>query len=190
MGIHDFKLLTESLKNFGITVGISILVSFLYFLVTPIHEPNTELFGRIEPTFLDVMIAFFGGLAGVIAQSKNKADTVIPGVAIATALMPPLCTAGYGLANGKWDFFLGAGYLFLLNSILIAISTYVLVRYLKFPRKEYVNPKIEKRVRGYTIAFIIIIVAPSIYMFWRMTKRSIFEANAEKFVDRDCNEYR
>jgi uncharacterized hydrophobic protein (TIGR00271 family) len=182
VGTHDFKLLTESLKNFGITVGISILVSFLYFAATPIHEPNTELFGRIEPTFLDVMIAFFGGLAGVIALSKNKADTVIPGVAIATALMPPLCTAGYGLANGKWDFFLGAGYLFLLNSILIAISTYFFVRYLKFPKKEYVSPKIERRVKGYTIVFILIIVAPSFYMFWRMTKRSIFESNANSFV--------
>lgn len=182
VGINDFALLKDSLKNFGITVGISLLASFLYFLITPIHDSTSELFGRIEPTFLDVVIAFFGGLAGVIAQSKKKIDTVIPGVAIATALMPPLCTAGYGLANGEWNYFLGAGYLFVLNSILIAASTYIFVRYLKFPKKEYVSPKIEKRVKGYTIAFIIIIVAPSIFMFWRMTKRSIFESNAETFV--------
>lgn len=183
VGINDFKLLVESLKNFGITVGIALLTSFLYFLVTPIHESTSELFGRTEPTFLDVMIAFFGGLAGVIAQSKKKADTVIPGVAIATALMPPLCTAGYGLANGEWNYFFGASYLFLLNTLLIAASTYIFIRYLRFPKKEYVTPKIEKRVRAYTLVFIILAVAPSIYMFYRLTKRSIFEGNADAFVE-------
>jgi uncharacterized hydrophobic protein (TIGR00271 family) len=183
VGVNDFKLLLESLKNFGITVGISLLTSFIYFLVTPIHDTTSELFGRTEPTFLDVVIAFFGGLAGVIAQSKNKADTVIPGVAIATALMPPLCTAGYGLAIGEWSFFIGASYLFLLNSLLIATSTYIFVRYLKFPKKEYLTPKIEKRVKGYTLAFIIVAVAPSGYLFYKMTKRSIFEGNASTFVE-------
>jgi uncharacterized hydrophobic protein (TIGR00271 family) len=183
VGVNDFRLLLDSLKNFGITVGISLLTSFVYFLVTPIHDTTSELFGRTEPTFLDVVIAFFGGLAGVIAQSKNRADTVIPGVAIATALMPPLCTAGYGLAMGEWTYFLGASYLFLLNSLLIAASTYIFVRYLKFPKKEYVTPKIERRVRGYTLAFIIVAVAPSGYLFYKMTKRSIFEGNANTFVE-------
>ena len=183
VGINDFKLLTESLKNFGITVGISLLASFLYFLVTPLHESTSELFGRTEPTFLDVVIAFSGGLAGVIAQSKKKADTVIPGVAIATALMPPLCTAGYGLANGQWNYFFGAFYLFILNSILIAASTYIFIRYLRFPKKEYVDPKIEKRVKAYTLFFIILAIGPSIYMFYRITKISIFESNASSFVE-------
>lgn len=183
VGMNDFKLLIESLKNFGITVGIALLTSFLYFLVTPLHDSTSELFGRTEPNFLDVVIAFFGGLAGVIAQSKNKADTVIPGVAIATALMPPLCTAGYGLANGEWAYFFGAFYLFILNTILIAGSTYLFIRYLKFPKKEYVVPKTEKRVRAYTLAFIIIALGPSVYMFYRMTMISIFEGNADSFVE-------
>lgn len=183
VGINDFKLLTDSLKNFGVTVAISLLASFVYFLVTPIHETTSELFGRTEPTFLDVIIAFSGGLAGVIAQSKKKADTVIPGVAIATALMPPLCTAGYGLANAEWNYFFGAFYLFILNSILIAASTYLFIRYLKFPKKEYVNPKVEKRVKAYTLIFIIVAIGPSIYMFYRITKISIFESNASSFVE-------
>ncbi|MCB9223935.1 MAG: DUF389 domain-containing protein [Crocinitomicaceae bacterium] len=183
VGTNDFKLLLESLKNFGITVSISLLTSFLYFLVTPIDALTENIFARTEPTFLDVVIAFFGGLAGVVAQSKNKADTVIPGVAIATALMPPLCTAGYGLAMGEWQYFAGASYLFLLNTLLIATSTYVFVRYLRFPKIHYVTPKIEKRVKGYTLAFIIVVVAPSGYLFYKMTKRSIFESNASTFVE-------
>ncbi|UKN02546.1 DUF389 domain-containing protein [Paracrocinitomix mangrovi] len=183
VGVNDFGLLISSLKNFGITVGISLFTSILYFSVTPIHDLTANIFARTEPTFLDVIIAFAGGMAGVIAQSKKKADTVIPGVAIATALMPPLCTAGYGIANGEWSYFLGAIYLFILNSILIAASTYIFIRYLKFPKKEYVDPKVEKRVKGYTLAFVIIVVAPSIYMFYRMTKKSIFEQNAVTFIE-------
>ncbi|MBD3636481.1 MAG: DUF389 domain-containing protein [Crocinitomicaceae bacterium] len=183
VAMNDFKLLLDSLKNFGITVAISVTTSYVYFLITPIHDVTDNLFARTEPTFLDVVIAFFGGLSGVIALSKKKADTVIPGVAIATALMPPLCTAGFGLATGQWNYFLGASYLFLLNSLLIATSTYLFIRYLKFPKKEYVSPKIEKRVKAYTLLFIIVTVAPSIYMFYRMTKRSIFESNSEAFVN-------
>lgn len=182
VGMHDFGLLLESVKNFGITVAISLFTSWLYFWITPVDTVTSNIFARTEPTFLDVVIAFFGGLAGVIALSKKMADTVIPGVAIATALMPPLCTAGYGLANGEWAYFLGASYLFLLNSVLIAASTYVFIRYLKFPKKEYLTPHIEKRVKAYTLIFIIVAVAPSIYMFYRMTKKSIFESNAAAFV--------
>jgi len=183
VGINDFKLLTESLKNFGVTVAVSLTISVLYFLISPINTITDEIWSRTEPSFLDVIIAFFGGLAGVIAHSKGKNDTVIPGVAIATALMPPLCTAGFGLAHGDWNFFFGAGYLFILNSILIATSTYLFIRYLKFPKKEYVTPRIEKRVKAYTLAFIIIVLAPSGYMFYKMTHRSIFESNAKTFVE-------
>lgn len=182
VGTNDFRMLLESLKNLGITVGISLAVAFLYFLISPIHEENSNLLSRTAPTFLDVVVAIFGGLAGVIAHTQGKNDTVIPGVAIATALMPPLCTAGYGLAIGNWGYFFGASYLFLLNSLLIAASAYFFIRYLKFPKKEYLTPKIDKRVRVYTWAFIIVAVAPSGYLFYKMTKRSIFEGNAKAFV--------
>jgi uncharacterized hydrophobic protein (TIGR00271 family) len=180
---NDFRLLLDSLKNLGVTVGISLLVAYVYFLITPIHDVTDNILSRTEPTFLDVLIALFGGLAGVVAHTQGKNDTVIPGVAIATALMPPLCTAGYGLAMGNWAYFAGASYLFILNSLLIAGSTYFFVRYLKFPKKEYLTPKIEKRVRVYTLAFIVIAVAPSGYLFYKMTKRSIFLGNSELFVE-------
>ena len=179
---NDFKLLLESLKNFGITVGISLAVAYLYFIITPVHDLTSNIFARTEPNFLDVLIALFGGLAGVVAHTQGKNDTVIPGVAIATALMPPLCTASYGLSIGNWAFFAGASYLFILNSLMIAASTFFFVRYLKFPKKEYLTPKIESRVRVYTLIFMIVAVAPSGYLFYKMTKRSIFVSNASAFV--------
>lgn len=182
VGINDFTLLVRSLKNLGITVVVSLTVSYLYFLVSPIDTITEQLFIRTEPTFLDVVVAFVGGLAGVIAVVKGKKDTVIPGVAIATALMPPLCTAGYGLAVGNFNFFLGASYLFLINSVLIALSTLVIVRYFNFPKREYVDPKIERKVKTYIVIFMIVVVAPSAYLFYKMTKRNIFESNSYDFV--------
>jgi uncharacterized membrane protein len=153
-------------------------------MVSPIDIATNELLGRTEPNFLDAMIAFFGGLAGIIAFTNGKNDTVISGVAIATALMPPLCTAGYGIANGEWTYFLGASYLFLLNSLFIALSTLVLLRYLRFPKREYISAKIEKKVQLYIIIFIIVTLTPSGYLFYRMTRKSIFEVNVIEFVQK------
>jgi uncharacterized hydrophobic protein (TIGR00271 family) len=184
IGINDFTLLVRSLKNLGITVGVSLAVSFLYFLISPIDTVTDQLFIRTEPTFLDVVVAFVGGLAGVIAVVKGKQDTVIPGVAIATALMPPLCTAGYGLAVGNFNYFLGASYLFLINSVLIALSTLLIVRYFNFPKREYVDPKVERKVRAYIVVFMLVVVAPSGYLFYKMTKKNIFEANAVEYVNK------
>ena len=184
VGINDFTLLVRSLKNLGITVGVSLGVSFLYFLISPIDTITEQLFIRTEPTFLDVVVAFVGGLAGVIAVVKGKKDTVIPGVAIATALMPPLCTAGYGLAVGNFNYFLGASYLFLINSVLIALSTLLIVRYFNFPKREYVDPKIERKVKTYIIIFMLVVIAPSGYLFYKMTRRIIFENNALEFVNK------
>ncbi|MFD1552296.1 TIGR00341 family protein [Putridiphycobacter roseus] len=183
VGINDFTLLVRSLKNLGITVGVSLGVSFLYFLISPIDTITEQLFIRTEPTFLDVVVAFVGGLAGVIAVVKGKKDTVIPGVAIATALMPPLCTAGYGLAVGNFNYFLGASYLFLINSVLIALSTLLIVRYFNFPKREYLDPSIERKVKTYIIIFMVVVIAPSGYLFYKMTKRIIFENNALEFVN-------
>lgn len=183
IGINDFTLLIRSLKNLGITVAVSLTISFLYFLVSPIETLTEQLFIRTEPTFLDVVVAFVGGLAGVIAVVKGKQDTVIPGVAIATALMPPLCTAGYGLAVGNFNYFFGASYLFLINSVLIALSTLLIVRYFNFPKREYVDPKVESKVRAYIVVFMIVVVAPSGYLFYKMIKKNIFEANSYEFVE-------
>ncbi len=182
VGINDFTLLIRSIKNLGVTVGVSLGTSFLYFLITPIDTLTEQLFIRMEPTFLDVVVAFVGGFAGVIAAVQGKNDTVIPGVAIATALMPPLCTAGYGLAVGNFNYFFGASYLFLINSVLIALSSLIVIRYLNFPKREYVNPKIERKVKTYIVVFMAVVIAPSAYLFYRMALRNIFEKNASEFV--------
>jgi len=145
LSTNDFKVLVKSLSNFGIMIVVSVIASFLFFIVNPIKTETSELFSRSEPQVLDILIAFFGGLAGVISATiKNKSGTltVVPGVAIATALMPPLCTIGYGLAIADWNYFLGAFYLFLLNSVFICLATFLVLRLLKFPLvKEKYNIK-------------------------------------------------
>ncbi|MDG2342991.1 MAG: DUF389 domain-containing protein, partial [Flavobacteriales bacterium] len=136
---------------------------------------------------LDILIAFFGGLAGVISATiKNKGGTltVVPGVAIATALMPPLCTVGYGLALANWSYFIGAFYLFLLNSVFICLATFLVLRLLKFPLVQFVNPKIEKKVKIYVFVVILLIIIPSVVKFSSMIKKSLFEQNAELYVEK------
>lgn len=183
VGMNDLPLLMKSLKNFGVMVGISLVTSILYFAVSPIDIANSQLLSRTEPNFLDAMIAFFGGLAGIIAAANGKNDTVVNGVAIATALMPPLCTAGFSLANGEWTYFLGSSYLFLLNSLFIALSTLVLIRYVKFPKIEYLSEKIERKVRNYIIIFLTIIIIPSGYLFYLMSMKSNFQERVDEFVE-------
>jgi uncharacterized hydrophobic protein (TIGR00271 family) len=187
LSTNDFKILIKSLSNFGIMIAVSVLASFLFFLVTPIKAETSELLSRTEPQVLDILIAFFGGLAGVISATiKNKggALTVVPGVAIATALMPPLCTVGYGLAIANWSYFIGAFYLFLLNSVFICLATFLVLRLLKFPLVQFVNPKIEKKVKIYVFTVILLIIIPSVVKFSSMIKKSLFEQNAELFVEK------
>ncbi len=182
LGINDFKLLTRSVKNLGVAVGIGLSVSAVYFLVSPISAPSNELFARTNPTLLDVLVAFFGGLAGILAGSRKEKSNVIPGVAIATALMPPLCTAGYGLAHGEWHYFFGALYLFLINTVLIATSTTLIVRYLRFPLVEILDPlRAKKTSRIFSIGLIVIIV-PSIYIMYRTVTDSINQAKIETYL--------
>lgn len=179
---NDWQTLLRSVKSFGVAVGVSLLTSFIYFSVTPLVEVQSELLARTSPTFLDALIAIFGGFAGIIAGSRKEKSNVIPGVAIATALMPPLCTAGFGLATGNFNFFFGAFYLFFLNSLFIAISTFVVVRYLRFPLLDFVDPVKEKRARRYTIFFAIIVLIPSGFIFYNVIQESIFERRARTFI--------
>tara|TARA_B100001287_G_scaffold19152_1_gene14174 strand:- start:6967 stop:8391 length:1425 start_codon:yes stop_codon:yes gene_type:complete len=182
---NDFKVLITSLKNFGIMVVASLLASFIFFKVSPLKTETTELLSRTKPQVLDILIAFFGGLAGVIAatvRNKSTTITVIPGVAIATALMPPLCTVGFGLALWKFDYFIDALYLFLLNSVFICLATYVVLRLLSFPKVQYVNPKIERKVKGYVFVILLLIVIPSVFKFYNIIQESIFIQNTERFI--------
>jgi len=135
VAINDFKLLKRSLINCLFASSVSLMMSTLFFLLTPLHESTSELLHRTSPNIYDVLIAFFGGMAGMLATSTKLKGNVIPGVAIATALMPPLCTAGFGLANWNAKYFFGALYLFLINSIFIAAATFIIGRILRFGRR-------------------------------------------------------
>ena len=184
IGTLDESLLRKSLRNFLVMVVISIVTSSLYFLISPLNEAQSELLARTRPTIFDVIIAFFGGLAGIIATSrKSQPFTVISGVAIATALMPPLCTVGYGLATWQPRFFGGAFYLFFINSFFIALATFIMVRFLSFPQKHYMNPKRLKIVKRSMYFFAILVMIPSVIMAANLVRETAFHTQVTKFVN-------
>ena len=182
IGTNDFDTLIRSLKNLGIAISIALFTSTLYFILTPLDIEQTELIARTKPTLLDVLVALFGGFAGIIAGSRKEKTNVIPGVAIATALMPPLCTAGYGLATLKFNYFFGAFYLFFINSVFISLSTFLVVRYLRFPLVEFVSSDKLRRYKFYLITFLIITVTPSVIIFYNVIQQARFQVGVERFV--------
>ena len=183
IAIHDFVLLRQSLKNFGFAVLASIVASTIYFAITPVHTAHSELLARTSPTIYDVLIALFGGFAGIIAISSKQKGNVIPGVAIATALMPPLCTAGYGLATLQLPFFYGAFYLFTINTVCIAYASILISQMLEFPiRNENLSEKRKKRINQGLSAILLVIILPSIYLGYLMSQSEKFKANAEKYI--------
>lgn len=187
VGINDFDLIKRSFKNMGIAVFISVVTSTFYFLITPLSDAQSELLARTTPTIWDVMIAFFGGLAGIVAATRKSISNVVPGVAIATALMPPLCTAGFGLATGNFSYFFGAFYLFFINSVFISLATYIIVRFLKFNKKEFLDPIKEKQVKRYIVIVVLITIIPSIVMAYNIVSRSLVEKNVQRFINSELN---
>lgn len=187
IGTNDFELVKKGGRNLLIATVISIVTSTIYFYITPLHDAQSELLARTTPSIWDVFIAFTGGLAGIIAATRKEKSNVIPGVAIATALMPPLCTAGYGLASGNWLFFLGALYLFFINSLFICISTYLIVRFLRFDKKYFEDPGVEKKVSRYILISVLFTIIPSIYLAYGIVQKSIFENNAQSFIREKFN---
>ncbi|GAA0525777.1 TIGR00341 family protein [Chitinophaga japonensis] len=183
----DFELIKRSLRNLATAVIISLMTSTAYFLVSPLSDAQSELLARTTPTIWDVLIALFGGLAGIVGATRKEKGNVIPGMAIATALMPPLCTAGYGLANGQWYFFFGAFYLFFINSVFISFATFIIVRFLKFRTKVWEDDTRARRVRRYVWAITIATAIPSIYLGYRIVQKSIFTTNALKFVHQELD---
>ena len=184
LGVSDIQLMKSSGKNLLVMVSISLVVAFLYFLITPLSLSNpTELLARTSPTFYDVLIALFGSFAGILEQCRKDKGTVFSGVAIATALMPPLCTAGYGLACGEFSYFLGALYLFVINCIFIMLATYVGVKYFKFRSTEFQDEAIGKRTKRLTSTLIIICIIPSIWSAFRLIQQNNFEVDATSFVE-------
>jgi len=190
VGTNDWETLKKALKFFLISVAISIITSTIYFLMTPLKDINSELFARTQPTLLDVLVGVFGGVAGIVAISGKEKWNVVPGVAIATALMPPLCTAGYGLATMQMSFFLGALYLFFINSVFISLSTFIVVKYLRFPLMNYVSPQKERKIRMYIIVFVILIILPSASIFWNVIQKSQFNYRVESFIDENFKPYK
>ncbi|PKO99627.1 MAG: TIGR00341 family protein [Bacteroidetes bacterium HGW-Bacteroidetes-8] len=188
VGINDTQLLKRSLKNFAVMVVISVAASTTYFLISPLAlaEP-TELLARTRPTIYDVFIAFFGGMAGIIESARKDKGTVFAGVAIATALMPPLCTAGYGIANGSFAYFGGAMYLFIINSLFIALSTFLIIRYLKFPFVHFADPAKERKVRRSISLFALVIIVPSIYSGFVVIRENNFNQSVKKFISENKN---
>lgn len=184
IGISDGELLRKSLKNLFIMILISLVASSFYFLISPLSDAQSELLARTKPTIYDVFIAFFGGLAGILAASrKQEKVTVVSGVAIATALMPPLCTAGYGLGTGQLIYFFGAFYLFFINAFFIALATYLMVRYLHFPRKTFLDQATELKVRRSIAVFTIVVLVPSVFIAINVVRETSFDNDAIKYVN-------
>lgn len=183
VGINDFELMKRSLRNFGFMVLISILTSTFYFLISPLSNASSEMLARTSPTMYDVLIAFFGGLAGMVAQTrKDRTSTVISGVAIATALMPPLCTAGYGIATLQIKYFFGAFYLFFINTVFIALAAFIVVRSMKYSKKEFLDAARERQVKRYLTLISVVTLIPSIIIGYDLVKDSVFESAADKYV--------
>ena len=188
MGVYDFALLKESLRNFLIMIVVSLVTSAIFFTLPLISSTQSELLARTQPTTYDILIALFGGLAGMVAQTrKDRTGTVIPGVAIATALMPPLCTVGYGLATFQFRFMLGALYLFTINSIFIALASFIVTRVMKFKMIGELEPLKLKQLKRAMVAVIILVTLPSILIAISIIQRSAFEANCRQFVDEAFN---
>ena len=183
LGINDFDLLKKSLRNFSLMVVVAIATSTLYFFISPLGTARSELLARTVPTTYDVLIAFFGGLAGIVAQSrKDRNSTVVPGVAIATALMPPLCTAGFGLATGQFKFFIGAFYLFFINTVFIALATYIIVRMLKYHKKKFLDSARERYVKRIMLLITLVTFIPSVVIGLHMVRVSFFESAVDRYV--------
>ena len=183
VGLNDFELMKRSLKSFLITTLFSVTTATIFFLISPVAEGQSELLARTSPTIYDVFIALMGGLAGVTALSTKEKGNVIPGVAIATALMPPLCTAGYGLATGNLIYFLGAFYLYFINSVFISLATFLGVRVMHFQRKEFVDKNREKKVRKYIVLIAVLTMCPAAYLTVGIIQDTFFEGAANRFIN-------
>ena len=183
LGIYDFDLLKKALKNLLIATIVGLVVSTIYFYLSPFKETQSELLSRTSPNIYDIFIAFFGGLVGVIAITRVEKGNPIPGVAIATALMPPLCTAGYGLAISNYSFFFGAIYLYVINCVFICIATFLIVKYLKYPSVKQIDESREKKVRYAMTSLILVMIIPSVYFAYILIQEKKFNQKIELFIN-------
>lgn len=183
LGTYDFALLKKSVKNLVIATFVSLLVSAVYFYLSPFKDVQSELLARTSPNIYDVLIAFFGGLVGVIAITRVEKGNPIPGVAIATALMPPLCTAGYGIATFNLSYFAGAFYLYTINCFFICIATFFVVKYLKYPAANFKNIRYARQIRTGISTLILIMIIPSFYLAYRLWNEKAYTKTVENFIN-------
>jgi uncharacterized hydrophobic protein (TIGR00271 family) len=170
--VNDFSLIRQSARNLGTFTGLSLITSMIYFTLSPLDVPGSELLARTTPTLWDVLMAL----------TRRSISNVVPGVAIATALMPPLCTAGFGLANGRWDMFAGAFYLFLINGVFIAASTLAVSKLVKLPPVADVDPGVRARHRAFITVGLIVVLVPSVWLGWRFVQQEVFVASAQTLL--------
>ncbi len=183
IAINDIETLKKSTLNFIVMVLLSVFTAFLFFSFFPLREESSELLSRTKPDIRDVLIAFFGGLALIIARTKKgTVSSVIFGVAIATALMPPLCTVGFGLATRNFDYSLGAMYLFLINTLYIILATYLVIKFLGFPMINYANSRKRSLVSRVIAFFSILMIIPALFTFFGVLNKSNFETSANNFM--------
>lgn len=187
MATYDTAYVKKSLFKLAIQIILSVGASAIYFSLSPMTDVTSELVKRTEPTTWDVLIAIFGGLAGIIGMTRKEKSNVIPGVAIATALMPPLCTAGYGIAVHSWSYFLGAFYLFSINSFFICASTFMVLKIIHVPAKVYAQTAIFRRQRMYLAILGFIVIAPSIYLTYGMLQDGLRQQEAYRYVESSFN---
>lgn len=188
VGLNDLDLLKRAAKNYGVATLISVLTATVYFLISPLGEAQSELLSRTSPTLFDVLIAFCGGAAGIIAICSGGKGNVIPGVAIATALMPPLCTAGFGLATGHILYFLGAFYLFFINTVFITLATYVGVRLMHFQKRKILAKEQDIKTRRIIVAIIIATMIPASIMTISIVRKSLFDNNVRNYVQTELTQ--
>lgn len=191
LAINDIDTLRRSLKNLAVMVVLSVLTAYLFFAVFPLKTESSELLARVKPDIRDVLIAFFGGLALVIARAKKGTiASVIFGVAIATALMPPLCTVGYGLAIGRWDYAGGALLLFGINTIFIGLATFMVLKILRFPMVRYANSKRRRLIARLVSVIALAVMIPAGYIFWGVYQEFRFKSAADQFIAQNIVPYK
>lgn len=188
VAINDREALGISLQHFSLAIIIALVTSTAYFAISPLGEVTEEIQQRTSPNLLDGLVAIFGGLAGIISTSRKEKSSAIPGVAIATALMPPICVTGYGLANQNWDIAINSFYLFFLNSFFIATTSFIIIRFLKFEMHSFEDKKEARRTRGILILFSILLIAPSIYILYNVIQDRQRDFRIETFVEENFNQ--
>lgn len=188
LATYDFNVLKRSAKNLLIATLVGLIVSCIYFYLSPFKEVESEILARTSPTIYDVLIAFFGGIVGAVSITRVEKGNPIPGVAIATALMPPLCTAGFGIATGNMKFVAGALYLYLINCFFIGISTFLVIKYLKYPAIKTENTSFDKKVRLFITVALFLMIVPSSYLAYSLLQEKRFSQNAEKFIQKEFSD--